>query len=734
MDDIRYELGWDGKPLSGSVVAFDTETDLITGDEFGHLAEWPSLVLASASDGDRNVILYPQQLVGFIEIHRNREWALHNAAFDYWVVRKYLDTGPGSNHVLGWNELPGTGRMHDTMLLDQLVRIARGAPGPAAVFRRGLDKVALEYGGVVLSKDVRLPDSETPLNQRYEELRGREADWPTLPAAWFEYPALDAKGTYHAFLALWREARKLARESGVSSDVMARFGPLSERVQVMGACALVECGRVGFMTDRVKAQALDKELKEKADGYEAWLNEHGFLQKWKKDKVIRERGEVKRTEVGKVARVDHGRIRVELNRYREAHPHAFRHMRPADMQTPTGKLKTSLELWRELAPDMELVQKWGGLSEAGKLRSFLVAPLHVSDGVVRTKYIPLVRTGRTSAQEPNIQQIPRGANFRSLFMARPGCKLVVADYSAIELVTLGAVLEARYGSSVLADVLRLGRDPHAFTASMVLGMDYDAFLALKKDDPGKFKKNRQAAKAINFGVPGGLGARKLADYARRTYGVDMNVEEAKELKEALITRVYPELSRYLSDNVADRVAQVLRCQAPCLDRIKGLSRQIAPVLRGDKKPTSVLNAIIWSALEKASGNADHYDLQVIMARGRGLDDEQRKRFADRLTGERAVTLTGRVRGGVRYTEARNTPFQGLAADGAKIALWRLTEMGQRVVAFIHDEIVCEVPDGRANDWSKSIRDVMEVSMSEVLGTDIPVGVAVEVSDRWEKPK
>ena len=57
-----------------------------------------------------------------------------------------------------------------------------------------------------------------------------------------------------------------------------------------------------------------------------------------------------------------------------------------------------------------------------------------------------------------------------------------------------------------------------------------------------------------------------------------------------------------------------------------------------------------------------------------------------------TTLTGRVRGRVGFTQARNTPFQGLAADGAKLALWALIRAGYRVVAFIHDEIIVELPE------------------------------------------
>ena len=54
------------------------------------------------------------------------------------------------------------------------------------------------------------------------------------------------------------------------------------------------------------------------------------------------------------------------------------------------------------------------------------------------------------------------------------------------------------------------------------------------------------------------------------------------------------------------------------------------------------------------------------------------------------TRTGRIRAACTYTAARNTPFQGLAADGTKIALYRLKEAGYRVSNFIHDEFVIEL--------------------------------------------
>ncbi len=61
--------------------------------------------------------------------------------------------------------------------------------------------------------------------------------------------------------------------------------------------------------------------------------------------------------------------------------------------------------------------------------------------------------------------------------------------------------------------------------------------------------------------------------------------------------------------------------------------------------------------------------------------------------ETVVTRTGRICARVDYCAARNTLFQGLAADGAKIALYRLVQKF-RAVNFIHDEFILEIPQAQ----------------------------------------
>ncbi|MCY2987635.1 MAG: hypothetical protein NTY19_07195 [Planctomycetota bacterium] len=77
-------------------------------------------------------------------------------------------------------------------------------------------------------------------------------------------------------------------------------------------------------------------------------------------------------------------------------------------------------------------------------------------------------------------------------------------------------------------------------------------------------------------------------------------------------------------------------------------------------------------------------------------------------------------------------FQGLAADGAKLGLWRLWRAGFRIVNFIHDEVLIEVPAGsNLAHQAEIVRYLMVKGMREVV-PDILVDVEYAVSERWFK--
>lgn len=152
------------------------------------------------------------------------------------------------------------------------------------------------------------------------------------------------------------------------------------------------------------------------------------------------------------------------------------------------------------------------------------------DGRIHAGYRQMgTDTGRMSCSSPNLQQVPREAEFRRLFRARAGCCLVVADFSQVELrVAAELSLESR-----MLEAYRAGRDLHTETAALVTGKSSDSIT----------KKERTSAKLCNFGLLYGAGAATLRKQAVAQYGVDMELEEAQGLVTGF-REAYPELYKW----------------------------------------------------------------------------------------------------------------------------------------------------------------------------------------------
>ncbi len=105
-------------------------------------------------------------------------------------------------------------------------------------------------------------------------------------------------------------------------------------------------------------------------------------------------------------------------------------------------------------------------------------------------------TGRFSCSKPNLQQIPHEDVYRRCFRAENGRKLVIADYSQIELRILADFSQDRN----FIDAFESGQDFHAATAAQVFG------IAAADVTPDQ----RSFAKRLNFGVVYGIGASRFA--------------------------------------------------------------------------------------------------------------------------------------------------------------------------------------------------------------------------------
>jgi hypothetical protein len=257
---------------------------------------------------------------------------------------------------------------------------------------------------------------------------------------------------------------------------------------------------------------------------------------------------------------------------------------------------------------------------------------------------------------------------RECFIARPGYCIVSIDFDAFEMRTWAQVCLWMVGYSKLAEILNdPARCPHVEMGSMIRGLELALCYQWKKEGDKRIKGVRNLAKGPNFGLPGGMGAERLVAYCWDSYGVTVTLDEAKAIIKVWKT-IYPEAQPYLD-------------------------------------------------------------------------------LIGRMVGERGARtriiqhISGRVRGGVGYCDASNTFFQGLAADAAKASLWAVAcEMyavkssplyGSRPLAFVHDELVAEVPMEGLHERCQRLQTVWCGAAQELV-PDVLISASPAASFRWSK--
>ena len=207
---------------------------------------------------------------------------------------------------------------------------------------------------------------------------------------------------------------------------------------------------------------------------------------------------------------------------------------PVLRKTPKGAPSTAEEVLAELALDYPLPAVLMEYRSLSKLKSTytdkLPEMIDSRTGRVHTSYHQAVTaTGRLSSSDPNLQNIPirteEGRRIRQAFIAAPGCKIVAADYSQIELRIMAHLSQDEGLLNAFANEL----DVHSATAAEVFGVEIDAVSG----------DQRRKAKAINFGLIYGMSAFGLA----KQLGLGRN--EAQEYIDLYFAR-YPGVADYMA--------------------------------------------------------------------------------------------------------------------------------------------------------------------------------------------
>lgn len=300
----------------------------------------------------------------------------------------------------------------------------------------------------------------------------------------------------------------------------------------------------------------------------------------------------------------------------------------------------------------------------------------------------LKATGRTSCRQgvkvagkeeevpstwgTQLQNPPKDGPVRECVIPRKGFKYGDIDYEGFELASWGQVCKWITGKSAMVDAINANRNAHTLVAVTILEQPYEFVLEALKGLHGpewkaKAGDARQSGKIANFGYQGGMGPATLKLQARKIYRVEITLEKAKYLKQVWL-ETWPEAKLYLN----------------------WISRSL------------------------------HEDTGLTVI----------KHF-----------LSDRIRGGIPYTVAANTLFQGLAADAAKDAGFRIARemyvdhgtplFGSRLVNFVHDQFVAEVPELIASEATLRMDTIMRETASEWM-PDVTIRTTPAITSRWYK--
>lgn len=637
-------------------VAFDIETHLIAP---GML--FPKLVCVSISDGtSTDLYLASLGLQKIISLLQDPGVVLvgQNVSFDLGViVAEAIDQGIDPHFILSLVfQAYADDRIADIMIRAMLVDIAKGKFQEIDGQRRGknygLDTLALRWLNIVLPK-------QDTWRLHYAYLDGKPlAQWPQDA---IDYAERDAKVTWDidASITAWAISEGLAAPGNIPDEFRQHRAAWVLHLMA-GWGVRIDSEMVAVV--RSNLEAIRKTGYEIMDRYDLF----------KKDRY----GGYKLTKKGQRS------ISQKTLKALITEGYASRGETPPT--TAGRKNKQGIRI-PECAIDADTARESGhvaaiafaDVSNAVKLLSTYVPALERGKNGTPVTSNPnvLVASGRTSWTGPNWQNPPRIGGIRECVIPRPGKVFVGADLDTVELRALAQSCLELLGHSEMASALQRGEDLHTALAAEFLGISYQQAEALLASGDPILEDNRHTAKQVNFGLPGGMGARKFAQTAVDNGSplisdpnapFSAHVRRATELREIWFKR-WPEMRPYLA-HAGDLTGDFGPCmiEQPWSGRIRG-------------------------GLEYCSAANTYFQ--------------------------------GRVADGAKLALWRLA--WACYVDKSSILY------GSRLVLFLHDEVILECPEEIAHLCADEIVKILCTAVSEVI-PDIPITSKPVITRRWLK--
>jgi hypothetical protein len=382
---------------------------------------------------------------------------------------------------------------------------------------------------------------------------------------------------------------------------------------------------------------------------------------------------------------------------------------PEDEQ---GKITAKAKWWNDVPRCHPLLRTWADLEAAARLLHFL---RHGAGPDFRPRFTLLPRV---ESDEPDLVQLQR-LGLAKVLMPAPGFQMVHLRLCNLELGALAAVLQVFMApdASSFASMFSEEVDPAVVVGARLAAIDLENPGNLKAAVPANDRHCLGIAKAALFAIPRGLGAGALREIARGDYRVDMTEPEAARVIKSMDT-AFPDLAKYLRDDAESLLAENLgtkdRLIGEMLERSTGRKWNHATLrktFRSFRKVHGSVDEGLWLALDRHNRNPVIGDYLKVK--------EVTPSLFRALFGSKATTLTGRARGQLVYTEARQAKYLDLADDAVKAVLYELAATGFVVVAVSNDEIMLASRSPINEPELLRIERLATVAVGQVL-SDMPV--------------
>ena len=334
-------------------------------------------------------------------------------------------------------------------------------------------------------------------------------------------------------------------------------------------------------------------------------------------------------------------------------------------------------------------------------------------------------TGRTSAVDPNMQNIPsHNREIRTMYVARPGCYLISCDYSGQE-PRLTATIS---GDKKMIETYQKGLDLYSMIGSVAFNTTYEE--CLEHYPNGELyiegKERRGGAKVIVLGVTYGRQIPSIAEQLKCT------IEEAQIIYDKIM-KEFP--------GIQEAQQRMLK-----MAHEKGY----VETLWGRRRHLSIMKHDPYEFRYRpgCNPNFDPYDLESCEVSDEVPEALRKKYLTDLMNLKRRkdkeeyiqnLTNQGIIVDDYAYKIADtsrkvfNAAVQGSAADMSKLAMIeidkdeRLKALGCYLLLMIHDEVICECP---IENHKKAIRYIKEDMERVAAHLPVPFASDPETADCW----